>query len=312
MMVTVSAQTVAALKQRAEKGDADAQLSLGVMYDRGAGVPQDQVEAVRWYRKAAEQGNAQGQYNLGLMYRQGIGTPQDNAEALRWFRKAAEQGHSWAQSWLGDMYRDGIGVPQNYTEAARWYRRAAERGEPSEKPGKSVSVVFSNDRLKRSGLNDYPITGDDEWRSVDGMWVPESRDPAKAIVFPEQVKIICTNSEMTCEEVKVILAPMGGVVFIESIDQTIWPITTWDAHGLLASYGPDVSALAASERCHRHVLAMTFASGAVSTSDIPTHEKGCEMFSETDSYRLTRGVYYVDTTPGNDADRPVKPATPTK
>ena len=29
------------------------------------GVPEDDAEAVRWYRKAAEQGHAGAQYNLG-------------------------------------------------------------------------------------------------------------------------------------------------------------------------------------------------------------------------------------------------------
>ena len=36
--------------------DADAQFNLGVMYDTGEGVPQDDAEAVRWFRLAAEQG----------------------------------------------------------------------------------------------------------------------------------------------------------------------------------------------------------------------------------------------------------------
>lgn len=175
-----------------------------------------------------------------------------------------------------------------------------EKGKPSSNP-------FRNERLKRSENKDYPIeTFHNTLVIVDGMWVPESKDPAKEIVFPEQVEIICRNSEKTCEEMKVILGPMAGVIFIDSIEQTMWPITSWDDHGLLASYGPEASASAASDRCHRHVLAMTFSSGAVSTSDIPTHEKGCEMFPETASYRLTRGVYYIDTSPGNDEDRPYK------
>jgi hypothetical protein len=303
-----SAQSIPELKQRANMGDAGAQVDLGVKYDRGEGVRQNHTEAVRWYRNAAEQGNAQGQYNLGLMYRQGIGTPQDNAEALRWFRKAAEQGHSWAQSWLGDMYRDGIGVPQNFTEAARWYRKAAEQGDASAKPAKSLSGVFSNDRLKRGELEDYPIIGDDQWREVDGMWVMESKDPEKALLFPEQVKITCSNSDKTCRELSVALGVMGGLVEIMGPDEKIWQIDSWDAHGLRASYGPYPSALAASEKCHDHVLTMTFGSGAVSTSDIPTREKGCEAFRETDSYRLVRGEYYVDTTPGNDGEKPVKPS----
>ena len=33
----------------AEKGDANAQFGLGVMYHDGRGVPQDDAEAVRWY-----------------------------------------------------------------------------------------------------------------------------------------------------------------------------------------------------------------------------------------------------------------------
>jgi len=41
----------------AEQGDAVAQFSLGVMYYKGHGVPENDAEAVKWYSKAAEQGN---------------------------------------------------------------------------------------------------------------------------------------------------------------------------------------------------------------------------------------------------------------
>ena len=49
------------LRVRAEAGDADAQHSLGNMYHYGLGIPQDDVEAGRWYRLAAEQGVARAQ-----------------------------------------------------------------------------------------------------------------------------------------------------------------------------------------------------------------------------------------------------------
>ena len=45
----------------------DAQDSLGWMYDTGRGVPQDDAEAVRWFRLAAEQGNAWAQKRLDAM-----------------------------------------------------------------------------------------------------------------------------------------------------------------------------------------------------------------------------------------------------
>ncbi len=56
---------IESLRTRANAGDADAQFSLGVMYDVGRGVPQDDVEAVVWYRQAAEQGHASAQHSLG-------------------------------------------------------------------------------------------------------------------------------------------------------------------------------------------------------------------------------------------------------
>jgi TPR repeat protein len=43
---------------KAEHGDAEAQYNLGILYHDGQGVPRDDAEAVKWYRKAAEQGNA--------------------------------------------------------------------------------------------------------------------------------------------------------------------------------------------------------------------------------------------------------------
>ena len=42
----------------ANQGAAYAQYNLGVMYDNGMGVPENDAEAVKWYRKAADQGNA--------------------------------------------------------------------------------------------------------------------------------------------------------------------------------------------------------------------------------------------------------------
>ena len=55
------------------------------------GVPQDDAEAVRWYRKAAEQGFAPGQSNLGLMYARGEGVPKDYVLAYAWLNLAVAQ-----------------------------------------------------------------------------------------------------------------------------------------------------------------------------------------------------------------------------
>src|ERR1035441_120037 len=73
------------LTEQAEKGNARAQYNLGVMYHTGQGVPQDNSEAVKWFRKAGDQGEAHAQFAPGLIYEQGQGVPQDNSEAVKWF-----------------------------------------------------------------------------------------------------------------------------------------------------------------------------------------------------------------------------------
>jgi TPR repeat protein len=113
------------VQERAKAGNAMAQYNLGLMYDKGEGVPQDKAEAVKWYRKAAEQGDADAQVNLGFMYGNGDGVPQDDTEALKWHRKSAEQGHGFAQNNLTTMYRLGDGVPEDYTKAYMFYNLAA-------------------------------------------------------------------------------------------------------------------------------------------------------------------------------------------
>ena len=54
----------------AKQGDAVAQYNLGVMYDNGQGVLQDDKTAVKWYTLAAEQGDADAQNNLELLQKE--------------------------------------------------------------------------------------------------------------------------------------------------------------------------------------------------------------------------------------------------
>lgn len=117
----------ATLRSAAERGDADAQLSLGAAYEMGHAVPQDYIQAAVWYRKAAEQGNAVAQDFLGFLYDIGRGVPEDNVQAMAWYRKAAEQGDAGAMYALGTMYVSGKGVPQDYVEAHKWRNLAAAR-----------------------------------------------------------------------------------------------------------------------------------------------------------------------------------------
>ncbi len=66
-----------------------------------------------------------GRAVLGDRYRDGEGVPQDDAEAVKWFRRAAEQGYAYAQRNLGRMYLFGKGVSEDFVEAYAWISVAA-------------------------------------------------------------------------------------------------------------------------------------------------------------------------------------------
>ena len=115
-------------KPLAEQGHARAQVELGAMYSEGEGVPEDDKEAVKWFRLAAEQGLADAQFGLGLMYYKGEGVPEDDKEAVKWYRLAAEQGDPNAMGLLSVTYLLGTGVPKDYVEAYKWGNLAAANG----------------------------------------------------------------------------------------------------------------------------------------------------------------------------------------
>jgi TPR repeat protein len=111
----------------AEKGDANAEYNIGLLYATGHGVQQDYKQAAGWYRKAADQGVAAAQFNLGVIYANGQGVAADPVQARKWFSKAARHGVAAADTGLADLYSEGHGF-QDYAEARKWYLRAAQRG----------------------------------------------------------------------------------------------------------------------------------------------------------------------------------------
>ena len=112
----------------AEQGNASVQFNLGVMYEDGLGVKQDDFEAMNWFRKAAEQGHANAQANLGSAYGAGRGVRQDDIEAVKWVKKAAENGSADGQFKLGLAYLIGLGIQKDRTFAKEWFGKACDNG----------------------------------------------------------------------------------------------------------------------------------------------------------------------------------------
>jgi TPR repeat protein len=117
-------EAVSWFRKSSDQGNAQAQLNLGLMYQKGVGTEKNDLEAVSWYRKSADQGNSDAQLNLGAMYQNGAGVEKSNEQAVSWYRKSAEQDNRDAQVSLGVMYQNGEGVEQNDEKALFWYEKA--------------------------------------------------------------------------------------------------------------------------------------------------------------------------------------------
>jgi len=120
---------LARIRSEAERGDAEAQFTLGLVLARRDGVKHgDWAEAVKWYRLAAEQGYAAAQHEMGVLCAVGAGMRKEPEAAAGWYRKAAEQGYSMSQFELAHCYGCGFGVPKDMQESFKWCKLAAEQG----------------------------------------------------------------------------------------------------------------------------------------------------------------------------------------
>jgi TPR repeat protein len=94
------------------------------------------------------------------------GVPQDNAEAVRWFRLAAEQGMAEAQISLGTRYALGEGVPEDDVLAYMWWNLAAAQGSENAQDNKDIieermtrEQIAEAQRLSREWLEAHPPGG---------------------------------------------------------------------------------------------------------------------------------------------------------
>ena len=128
------------------------------MYSNGEGVPENDAEAVRWYRLAAEQGDATAQNNLGFMYARGEGVPEDDVEAVKWYRLAAEQGDATAQTNLGVMYAIGAGLRQNNVRAYAWFSVAAAQGDEDARSKRDIiSETLTPEQLPNGTVSKHGL-----------------------------------------------------------------------------------------------------------------------------------------------------------
>jgi hypothetical protein len=120
---------VAAIRKKAEGGDAQAQVSLAGSLASNLRC----ADALQWYRRAASQGSIDAVYHVGNMFLFGrVGIPKDQCvepdppEGIRWTFRAATNRHADACWNMSKALQRGIGVTTNLVEAYAWLQVAAD------------------------------------------------------------------------------------------------------------------------------------------------------------------------------------------
>ena len=138
-------------------GSEHSQFLLAVMYEYGEGVPQDQDEALKWYKLSAENNVVEAQIRLARHYRlekpnaeleeiwferaAHNGSPNaqfalgchklekgEDTEGLKWIKLGAQNGYAEGQWFIGNLYFQGVNVQKDPKEAAKWVKMAANNG----------------------------------------------------------------------------------------------------------------------------------------------------------------------------------------
>lgn len=133
--------SINAIAQKAQQGDADAQNEVGVWYYMGINnYPQNDSIAVRWWAKSANQGNVKAVGNLGLCYQTGRGVEQDSLRAVGLYTTSikrgnralfdkhlewAEKGYTFSNVFLGVCYQKGIGTSRDMQQSISHFTVAA-------------------------------------------------------------------------------------------------------------------------------------------------------------------------------------------
>ena len=136
----------AALKARADKGDAEAMRALGPMIIRGRGARPDLTAGLGILKRAAGLGPPARNSDLSQLYLLGApGVPADRTEAKKWLAVSAAHGNLDAMTKLGFMgFNTPIGAPsteRNVAEGICWLIRAGMLDEP--RAQEEISMILA-------------------------------------------------------------------------------------------------------------------------------------------------------------------------
>lgn len=122
-------ETVESIMEKANSGNAAAQLAIGSYYARGErGFAKDGAKAVEWLEKSARQNEKAAMVYLGYVYGEGKLVKRDMKKAVEWREAAAKIGDANDKWSLGNAYLYGFFLPKDQLKALYWITLSAEEG----------------------------------------------------------------------------------------------------------------------------------------------------------------------------------------
>lgn len=123
---TLAGLSPAQLAQKADGGDAEAQLRLAhVLLEQGK-----PAESFNWIVKAAKDGHPVAATELGMRLITGVGAPNDIAAGIKWIDAAVKGGFPEALRWRALLLAAGVGTPINFPAALNLLEAAGHSEEP--------------------------------------------------------------------------------------------------------------------------------------------------------------------------------------
>ena len=139
-------------RSAARVGSVVAMNEMGVRYQKGLGVPSDNVAAIGWFSLAAQHGLPAALVNLGNCYETGNGARQDFDIAGRNYAAAAKQNFAAGQYMLAKMIEEGKGTKPNLTHAyVLFTRAAAQKIDDAAKRAEAIKPKLSAAQLEEAG-----------------------------------------------------------------------------------------------------------------------------------------------------------------
>ena len=194
-------KAVALIRELAEKGDAEAQYTLGMCYDlhvsfKGVhenGFRWDFVEeGFGWHMKAAEQGHVDAMRHVGRAYNLGmLGVKKNQKLAVYWLEKAVEKGDLGAMASLVYHYINGIGCTEDQTKAREYLIKSVA----TEHPERYLSKVPVGWAYEYGQLG-FPVDYAQAWAWYnDAVPTPEATENIKRMIKEGKAKGFVTNGE---------------------------------------------------------------------------------------------------------------------